>query len=270
MDGSKIIQHLVDISKGACSITEESILKLDNREDQMIEFGLLTLFEEVGYNKKRLENSVKDKEVLLKEIHHRVKNNLQIISSLLNLQTESIYDEKAKLQLQDCRSRVRTMSLLHEKLLRTKNPSGVNYKDYLEELVEEMKSANSHTPKDLNVRLDIDSFNLALDTAIPLGLIINEIFTNSLKHGLNKHGLNKHEKNEIYVQVKKVGPQSFEMKIGDNGAGYSDDIFNTEKNTLGVQLIRDLTAQIDGTIKKVSKLKMKGTHYQIRFAGLDT
>jgi len=264
MDGSKIIQHLVDISMGVCSITDESILKLDNKEDQMIELGLLTLFEEIEYNKKRLEDSVKEKEVHLKEIHHRVKNNLQIISSLLNLQKGFVHDEKAKSVLRDCRSRVRTMSLIHEKLLRSKGPGNVNYKDYLEELVEEMKSAHSYSPKDLNVRLDIEPFKLGLDTAIPLGLLINEILTNSMKYGLNKD-----ENNEIYLQVKEVELNSFEMKIGDNGSGYSDDIFNTEKNTLGVQLIRDLTAQIDGTIEKLSDPAMKGTHYQIRFEVLD-
>jgi two-component sensor histidine kinase len=260
MDGNKIVQHLVDISMGVCSITDESILKLDNKEDQMIELGLLTFFEEIEYNKKMLEDSVKEKEVLLKEIHHRVKNNLQIISSLLNLQNVLVDDEKTKSVLLDCRSRVRSMSLIHEKLLRSQDFDNFNYKDYLEELVEEIKSTHSYSPNNLNVHLDIAHFKLGLDTAIPLGLIINEIFTNSMKYGLNKD-----EKNEIYVQVKEVELNSFEMKIGDNGSGYSDDIFNTEKNTLGVQLIRDLTTQIDGTIEKLSDPEMKGTHYHIQF-----
>ena len=260
MDGGKIIQHLVDISMGVCSITDESILELDNQEDQMIELGLLTLFEEIEYNKKMLEDSVKEKEILLKEIHHRVKNNLQIISSLLNLQKVFVDDEKTKSLLLDCRSRIRTMSVIHEKLLISEDHGNVNFKDYLEELVEEMKNTRNSLSTNLNVNLSIEPFILGLDTAIPLGLIINEIFTNSMKYGLDKD-----KKNEIYLQVKEVEMNHFIVEIGDNGAGYSDDIFNIEKDTLGIQLIKSLISQIDGTIKKISGPEIIGTHYQIRF-----
>lgn len=260
MDTNKILEHIVDITKGKCSIVEESILKLDKEEDRMIQIGLLTLFEEIEYNKKRLEESVAEKEILLKEVHHRVNNNLQLIISLLNLQKDFIKDEKAKSLLLDSRSRVRAMSLIHQKLFVAKNLGRVNYKDYLEELVNETKNAYSKTQEDLNIHLDIDPFNLDLDTGIPLGLIINEILTNSMKYGLNSN-----EKIEIYLEAKEVKPNRFEVKMGDNGPGYSDDIFNYGEETLGIQLIKDLTAQIDGTTEKLGHPAKKGTHYRIHF-----
>lgn len=260
MDPSKIIQHLVDISQGVCSITEESVLKLKNKEDQMIELGLLTLFEEIEHNKGKLEDSIREKEILLQEIHHRVKNNLQIISSLIKLQQFSLDDGKTKSLLRDCRSRINTMSIIHEKVLTSNNLGNVNYKEYVEDLVMELKRTYSHSPEGLDIRLDIDPLTLCMDTAIPLGLVINEIFTNSMKYGLKENG-----KSDIYLQLKEHEPNSFEMKIGDNGSGYSNKIFKSDKNTLGVQLIRGLVSQIDGTIEKLKVSTKKGTHYQIYF-----
>jgi len=264
MDSGKIIQHLVDISMGVCSITEASILKTESKDEQMIELGLLTLFEEIEYNRKSMEGSIREKEMLLKEIHHRVKNNLQIISSLLNLQQLSVNDEKAKLILRDCRSRVNTMSIIHKKLLNSNDLGNVNCKEYLEELAVELKISHSFSPKGLRVQIDIPPLRLGTDTAIPLGLLVNEILTNSMKHGLNEDG-----KNEIYLRMREVESNGFELKIGDNGSGYSNEIFNTDDKTLGVQLIRDLTAQLGGTIEKLIDPSRKGTHYHICFGTLD-
>jgi len=265
MDANKIIQHLVDISKGQCSITEDSILQLNNKEEQMIELGLLTLFEEVEFNKKRLENSNKEKDVLLKEIHHRVKNNLQIISSLLRLQNLYIDDNKAKSLLRDCRTRVNTMAVIHEMLYKTKDFGNVDYKEYLEELILQLKNAHSYQSKDLQIDFDIPSVNVSLDIAIPLGLLINEILTNSLKYGCDEAG-----KVEIYLRIREVGHKKYEMKVGDNGPGYSNEIFVTKENTLGIQLIRDLPNQLNGTIEKVIEPQMSGTHYVIHFNDLPT
>lgn len=260
MDANKIIQHLVDISKGNCSITEDSILKLKNTEEQMIELGLLTLFEEVEFNKKRLEDSNREKDILLKEIHHRVKNNLQIISSLLRLQNLYMDDNKTKSLLRDCRARVNTMSVIHEMLYKSKDFGNVDYKDYLEELVLQLKNAHSYQAKDLHFELDIPPLKVSLDIAIPLGLLINEILTNSLKYGYIEEG-----KGEIYLRIKEVEPNGYEMKVGDNGPGYSDKIFEADQNTLGIQLIRDLPSQLNGTIEKVIDSNMIGTHYLIHF-----
>lgn len=260
MDANKIIQHLVDVSMGHCSISEESILKLKSREEQVIELGLLTLFEEVEFNKKSLEDSNKEKDILLKEIHHRVKNNLQIISSLLRLQSLYVADEKVQSVLRDCRTRVNTMSIVHEMLYKSKDLGSVDYKDYLEELVVQLRNTHSYQLKDIQIDLDIPSLKVSLDIAIPLGLLINEILTNSLKHGGNEEN-----KSEIYLKIREVEPNDYEIKIGDNGPGYSDETFETEEKTLGVQLIRDLPTQLNGTIKKVSHKKIDGTHYLIQF-----
>ena len=229
----------------------------------MIELGLLTLFEDVEFNKKRLEKSNTEKDILLKEIHHRVKNNLQIISSLLRLQNLYMDDEKAKTLLRDCRARVNTMAVIHEMLYKSKDLGNVDYRDYLEELIVQLKNAHSYKTKDLHFDLDIPSLKVSLDIAIPLGLLINEILTNSLKYGCNKDGIG-----EIYLRINEVEPNEYEMKVGDNGPGYSDEIFETEENTLGVQLIRDLPNQLNGTIAKVIYPEMSGTHYLIHFKDL--
>jgi two-component sensor histidine kinase len=267
MDADKIIQHLLNISKGECEITEESILKRESEEDQMIELGLLTLFEEVEYNKRKLTKANKEKEVLLQEIHHRVKNNLQIISSLLSLQSDVVDNDEAVAILRDSRSRVNTMAVIHEKLYRSSDLGSVDYKDYVEELVEQLKIAHSTPPTSTTsltaneqrpkIEFSIPSIMLTLNTAIPLGLLLNEILTNSFKYGRDDEG-----KLEIYINIEEIEPLSFVIEIGDFGLGFAEEIFETGQNTLGVQLIRDLTSQLDGTIEKVAR---PGTNYRIKF-----
>ena len=260
MEPNKIIEHLVDIAKGECTITEESLLKLDNPEDQMIELGLLTLFEEIEFNKRKLEKSNKEKETLLMEIHHRVKNNLQIVGSLLTLPKFYVDDKESIRLLQDCRSRVNTMSIIHEKLYQSKDLSSINYEEYLRDLVKQIKTAHSVSNQSINFRLDVAAIHMTMNTAIPLGLLINEIFTNAIKYGLQDQVTN-----EIYLELKEPKAGFYNLKIGDLGKGYSDDIFNKAENTLGIQLIKDLTHQLNGTIEKITALDNVGTHYQILF-----
>ncbi|MBL4706277.1 MAG: sensor histidine kinase [Flavobacteriales bacterium] len=260
MVASKIIEHLVNIAKGECCITEASILKIENKEDQTIELGLLTLFEEIEFNKKKLEKSNQEKDLLLKEIHHRVKNNLQIISSLLTLPRFYSDNEESTAILRDCRSRVITMSIIHEKLYRSKNFSNVDYEDYLIELISQLKISHSFAPEDLHFKISVPPIKLDLDTAVPLSLLINEIFTNSIKYGLNDHN-----KSEIYLQIREIRPHYYKMKIGDNGLGYANEIFDNGQSTLGIQLIRDLTDQLNGKIEMINDPAREGAHYLIEF-----
>ena len=262
MKANDIIQHLVDISIGQCKITEQDILEMSDREGQMIAMGLLTLFEEVEYRKKKLEDSNKEKEVLLKEIHHRVKNNLQIISSLLKLQGFFINDYQARSVLNDCQSRVNTMAIIHEKLYRSKDLGKVDYRDYLEELVCQLKSTHPEALQYLEVELNVPSMELDIDVAIPLGLLINEILTNSIKYSLEENSMNR-----IYLHIIEVDDNKLKLNIGDNGPGYPNELFNSKSNTLGVQLIHDLTLQLNGEIKKKNN-PQKGTHYEILFEDL--
>ncbi|MFT5778723.1 MAG: two-component sensor histidine kinase [Crocinitomicaceae bacterium] len=258
MEANIIIQHLVDISNGVSTINEKYILELEDDEDQSIALGLLTLHEEISYKREKLEISNQEKDTLLKEIHHRVKNNLQVVSSLLNLQSAYLDCEKSSSILQDSRMRVNTMARIHELLYNSKNLGVVNYKDYLQELVEHFKNVNSLANEKINIVLDVPSINLVLDKAIPLGLLINEILMNSVKYGL------KGSEDEIYLAMKVVGSTKLEIKIGDNGPGYPDDVFLSNGKSLGVQLIRDLTMQLDGEIEKGNKDQSSGTHYVIQ------
>lgn len=260
MDANEIIQHLVDISTGKCTITEESILNLKNAEDQSIALGLLTLFDEVEFKKKKLEDANREKEILLQEIHHRVKNNLQIVSSIFNLEQSNIKDDQAKKMLSNCRSRVDTMALIHGKLYSTRYFGSVDYNSYLTELIEHLKFIHSKHLGDLQVTLDIPPLKLNLDVAIPLGLLINEILTNSMKYGVNPKG-----KSVIYLKMTLLKPNEIELLLGDNGPGFSEQNFDKNNDTLGMQLIHDLTDQLNGKIVKIDSEKGKGVHYRIHF-----
>lgn len=264
MDASKIIEYLVEISLGSCSITEEMILKKENSDDQMIELGLLTLSEEVAYNKQKLEASNREKETLLKEIHHRVKNNLQIITSILLLQECSTNDPNTEAVLKDCRLRISSMSTIHEQLYQSDDFGNTSYDTYLNKLVEQLKKAHSVTSNRLEICIDVPKFSLPIDMAVPLGLLINEILTNSLKYGLNHN-----ESGKIYLRIVKESLENYDLFIGDSGPGYPDEVFQFGSNSLGVQLIRDLSTQLNGSIKKIAGPNGQGTHYHLRFSTLN-
>ena len=256
MDAERIIQHLANLAKGVCTITEESILKLENEEDQMIELGILTLFEEIQHAKHKLEKSNREKEILLQEIHHRVKNNLQIITSLLMLQGEYCNDEFTRSLLRQSQSRLRTMSMIHEKLYQSTDLANIDYKNYLEELVNYLKKA--YADQEVHIEFEVPSFRLNLDQAIPLGLLLNEILTNAFKYGRDETG-----KTHIYLRIDEKESGSFIIETGDYGPGFPDKVFDSGTNSLGIQLIRDLVTQLNG---KIDKLPVdQGTHYHIRF-----
>lgn len=201
-----------------------------------------------------LQNSIREKEVLLKEVHHRVKNNLQIISSLLNLQARTIDDPVVRETFDITLTRIHSMATVHELLYKSKDISHINIKDYVQRLV---YSLFSSMQGDVPLKIDMDIHNIVLhiNTAIPLGLMINEILTNSLIHGITE---NKNP--EIYVKLSIYG-DFYQLNIGDNGKGLRDSDFDGD--SLGLQLILSLVEQLNGRLKL---LKDKpGTHYEIRF-----
>lgn len=201
--------------------------------------------------------NVKEKEILLKEIHHRVKNNLQIIISLLNLQMNSISDEQTKLILKQSKSRIESMSKIHEMLYKSTDFSTIDFKIYLKELIETLIQNFTGSAKKIKINLDMEKVVLSINTAIPLGLIINELTTNSMKHAfLNISNC------EIQIQIKEL-KNTFEMKYMDNGNGYSYNVGFNNTQTLGFQLISSLVEQLEGNI--VRKKVDKGTCYSLTF-----
>ncbi|CAG0951374.1 MAG: PAS domain S-box protein [Bacteroidetes bacterium] len=204
--------------------------------------------------------NIEEKETLLKEIHHRVKNNLQIISSLLNLQANSVNDVFVTNILNQSKARIESMCKVHEMLYKSENFSKINYHQYLLELV--TKLIHNVKGEKNNITLDVKvTENFNINTAIPLGLIINEIITNTLKYGITGNSRGK-----IYIRINKVPHNQYTMLIGDNGKGFPKTISISNSHTLGFQLIASLTEQLNGHIKR--NLNKKGTHYIITFEAI--
>ena len=197
-----------------------------------------------------------EKEILLKEIHHRVKNNLQVITGLLSLQAAFIEDQKIKNILSYSQYRINSMAMIHEMLYKTENLTSINYYEYLEKLVTDL--CRSFRGLESNIEVDINcEISLNIDTAIPLGLLINEIVTNSLKYAFGDN-----QKGRIQLSIDPLVYPNFIMKISDDGKGF-DGVKFRNSNSLGLKLIHKLALQLNGNIEKDNS--QKGTHYILTF-----
>ena len=195
-----------------------------------------------------LEVSLKEKEILLKEIHHRVKNNLQIVISLLDLQVASITDTKNKETLSQSKSRIYSMSLIHQKLYQSDNSSYINMKNYLSELFSYIKNSHENTSQKTTYALSIEDKDLSLTQAVPLGLIINELLTNSFKYGVQDK-----KANQIRIDLNFKG-EYFNLMISDSGDGFDEEKESQGvKKSLGLFLVKSLTKQLRGTISRYYK-----------------
>lgn len=209
----------------------------------------------------KLKTSLAEKEVLLREIHHRVKNNLQIITSLLNLQSRHIEDEPALDMFQESRNRVRSMALVHEKLYRSNDLAKVDFSEYIQSLGRHlfMSYGINSAVIDLDVRVS-DVF-LDINTSIPCGLIINELISNSLKHAFygRKQG-------KIHVGLGPGKNGKYKLLVKDDGVGLPKGLDVKKTESLGLQLVTMLVEQLQGTLRIENK---KGTAIEIIFERLD-
>lgn len=200
-----------------------------------------TMIDERNEAERRMLGSLKEKEAMLKEIHHRVKNNLQIISSLLNIQTSyGSEDEKSVRVLTDAKTRVNAMALIHEKLYQAEHFSAVNARDFVPDLVVSIQNALSTENTNYEVELDIDDIRIDLDRAIPCGLILNELLTNAVKYAFpgSREGT-------IRITMKQKGTTVI-LALADNGVGMHGSKAVSE-GSLGLQLVTALVEQLDGT-----------------------
>lgn len=210
-------------------------------------------------SRNEVQKRIEEKETLLKEVHHRVKNNLQTVSSLLSLQSRSISDDKISSIIKSSQNRVVSMAMVHEMLYKRDDYlSKIELEPYVKELCDYLVRSVRGSNDRVKVNLDIEDLKLSIDTVIPLGLIINETITNALKYGITED-----YKGKIQVSVKKIGDKRYEMLLGDNGIGYSQDIHPKTTNSLGLKLIYNLSRQLRGTIMR--DYSKKGTYYRIEF-----
>ena len=214
-------------------------------------------------DRQKAENKIKDslmeKEILLREIHHRVKNNLQIISSLLNLQTHYVEGEETVNVLKESQGRVKAMSMVHEKLYQSPNLKDINFKNYIEQLVSDLFYSYGVELGSVEKKIHVEDLSMGIDTAIPCGLIINELVTNSLKYAFPDG------KGKIKVELEPF-QDNIKLIISDNGIGLPDEVSPGNTETLGLQLVNNLVSQLDGTLKIV---RSQGTKFTIIFKELN-
>jgi len=204
--------------------------------------------------KESVERSLGEKHVLLKEVHHRVKNNMAVITSLLDMQMMIIEEPAFKRVLRECKQRVKSMALVHEKLYKARDFMRIGVRDYIESLMGDLM--DSYGNPDIRTRIAVSDVGLGLNILIPLGLIINEIVSNSLKHAFGEIA-----SPEILVNLKEEGGL-VSLEISDNGRGLEEGEGRDRQKTLGVHIIDALVGQIDGHMEKEFR---NGLKYTITF-----
>ena len=265
----KIIQGMLrDVEEGKFEPMKpaleekEEVMKLYNeRLISKLEKKMLELEREVAERKRaedQIKASLREKEVLLQEVHHRVKNNMQIISSLFSLQSRHIKDKRALEIFKSSQNRVRSMALIHERFYQSEDMAKVDFAEYAQSLTSHLFSSHGTKPGAVKLNLKIKDVFLDLNTAIPCGLIINELVSNSLKHGFpgEKNG-------EIKIAMHPLDKDGMEVIVSDNGVGLPKGMDFIGTKTLGLHLVNLLAEdQLHGDIKLD---RTKGTSFHIRF-----
>jgi PAS domain S-box-containing protein len=234
----------------------EYVAVLVEKEGRQFVVGIDRDVTEQRLVEKTLEASLREKEVLLKEVHHRVKNNLQIIISLLNLQAEHVDDKKIAGAFNESKNRIYTMALVHESLYGSNDLVNIQFDEYVHRMVKNLlRSFAIGLPVELD--FDLDSVLLNVDRAIPCALILNEITTNSLKHAFPDD-----RRRRIGVSLKCSGDGWVTLRVRDNGIGLAEHITVEEAQSMGLTLIRVLVAQLGGNVHVE---RGEGTCFEIRF-----
>jgi len=215
----------------------------------------------------QIRASLKEKEVLLREIHHRVKNNMQVILSLLNMQTKYIHDNMFIDVLRESRDRIKSMALVHEKLYMTENLTSVNFSDYIMSVANSLFASYRVSPDRIKLETDVKEIMLAIDTAVPCGLVINELLSNSIKHAFPENRSGK-----IRISMHRImdpgagnadSPQLLELKISDDGTGIPQGMDFRNMDSLGLKLVVGLCeSQLQG---RIELNRAEGTEFRILF-----
>jgi two-component sensor histidine kinase/DNA-binding response OmpR family regulator len=214
----------------------------------------------------QIRTSLREKEVLLQEIHHRVKNNLQIISSVLKLQAGFVTNQQALATLRDSQNRIRSMALIHEKLYQTEDLSGIDLAEYIRDLASYLfGSYRSSAGVAVELKIQVEPVLMEIDSAVPCGLILNELICNALEHGFRSNGDRSGDQNpEIRIQLHQEENNRLALIVGDNGIGLpSSDLGELTTQSLGLQLVSVLVGQLDGTLEICNQ---GGAQFKIAFA----
>jgi PAS domain S-box-containing protein len=261
LDGNKVKPFEARLIDKNGNLRWVNVRLISIEKDNVISYILIIASDitELKKYENEIQDSLHEKEILLQEIHHRVKNNMQIISSLLSIQTRYVDDEESINVLKESQNRVKSLAMIHEKLYKSKNFNKIYLLDYIESLVWDLFYSYGIEKGRIKPILDIDDVKLNIETSVPCGLIITELVSNCLKYAFPDQ-----REGKLEVTLKIVD-DFYELTICDNGVGIPEDIdfFNTD--SLGLQLVNSLTDQIDG---KIEFDRSNGTKFTIIFKEL--
>lgn len=241
--------------------TLDTILEISNQV--AVAIVQLSLEEKLKQHADELQNSLREKEVLLKEIHHRVKNNLQIITSLLYLQSMKIDDEATQAIFKDSQNRVKSLALVHEKLYQSKDLARIDFSDYLKNLTNFIFTTYRTNVSNLNIEYDLDEVYLSVEVSVPLGLIINELLSNALKYAFVGIAADDSAEHQVLLRLQTLSTNKYLLSVSDNGVGLPDNFNIEESESLGLKLVTSLVQQIDGVLEVHPK---NLTEYKIIFS----
>ena len=220
---------------------------------------LQRVIDELKRVEEQLKGLLKEKEVLIKEVYHRVKNNFATISSLIYLQSKQIKDEQAHETFLHCRDRIKSMSLIHERLYQSNDLANINFAEYIKTLAVQLFRLYCTNPAKVSLVTEFEDVLLGIDQAIPCGLIVNELITNSLKYGFSESWQGK---GEIKLVLREKKDKKIELIVSYNGVGLPSKFDIDKSESLGLQLVNTLVDQLQGK----SKLdRSNGTEFQITF-----
>lgn len=256
-DGILVMEFRLKKRSGEFIWVEDHMYRVKNDDGSTYLSGILIDVTERKLVEQNVSRSLMEKELLLKEIHHRVKNNLQVVSSLLKLQASYVTDQNTVDVLLDSQNRVRSMALVHQKLYQSKDFSEIDFKEYINQLSEQLFNVFKQKSNSIIIDVTSNDARLSIDLAIPCGLIVNELVSNSLKYAFpdNKNG-------RINIAVNKTNNGRYEIIVKDNGIGFPGGINFKDTSTLGLQLVNTLVGQIDGEIEMDSS---QGTTFRVSF-----
>lgn len=266
--GTEIPDRFREVALTGRTWSTEQIEYKDNRVSgaffvlvfQSAKRRIAAVFMEISERKRaeeQIKNALKEKEILLAEVHHRVKNNLAVIYALLQLQTRQIKDPAIASMFKVSQGRIRSLALVHEKLYRSKDMGQVDVADYVNSLVREVVSSFNVKSHHVDVQVEVGDFALSLDHLIPCGLIINELVSNAMKYAFAEV-----EAPMLRVEIKQDAEGLCTLKISDNGAGFAPDFDMSQSRTLGLQIVRTLTEQLSGKLQVSSG---RGAAFSITF-----
>jgi two-component sensor histidine kinase/ActR/RegA family two-component response regulator len=252
--------------------TEEALRRMHDELEQRVEertaqlartnVALHAEIRERQRAEEQIKASLKEKEVLLREIHHRVKNNLQVITTLFNLQSKTIKDDQARELIRESQNRVKSMALIHEKLYRARDLARVDFAQYVRSLATHLLRSYAVDARRVDLQITAENVCLGVDTAIPCGLIINELVCNALRHAFPGE-----RTGQIQIDLRSGNDNRYVLTVRDDGVGFPRDLDFQNTESLGLQIVTALTQQLEGTIE-LGPEKGTGTTFTITFSEL--